>query len=353
MHLAVWWHGARDLRLRDAPEVAAPRPGEAVVQVAWCGICGTDLTEWQDGPVIIRSTPHPLTGESPPMVLGHEFSGVVQAVDDGVAVPVGTRVAVDPCWRCGTCFWCQRGDYHICALGGAVGLASHGALAPLVRVPAVGLIPLPEGLDLRRAALAEPLAVALHAVQRGGVGLGSRVLICGFGPIGAAVLLAARASGAALIAVSEPAAARRARATEFGADLVLDPTADDVRRTLFTATGRVGPDVALECSGSAAGLDTALTSVRRGGTAVMVGIGHSPVAVAPRQVVPFERSLIGSIGYRHDLERAVALLAAGRIDGEKLITAQATIDDALEGAFGRLARGEGDLKVLVRVGVDQ
>lgn len=350
MSLALWWHGQNDLRLDEAPDLSPPGPGEAIVRVSWCGICGSDLSEYRHGPVMIRSGPHPLTGEAPPLVLGHEFSGYVEEVGAGVDVVPGTPVAVDPCWRCGTCFWCTIGDYHLCRDGGAVGLASHGGLAPRVRVPAAGLVPLPPDLDLRFAALAEPLAVALHAIDRGGVKPGHRIMITGFGPIGAAVLLAARAAGATWIAVSEPMQARRERAIELGADLVLDPTTDDVRRTVFSATQRVGPDVTLECSGSAAALETALMSVRRGGVAVAVGIGHGAAAIQPRQLIPFERSLVGAIGYRHDLDRAIGLLASGQIDGRKLITAEVPLESAIAGAFDRLSAPNADLKILIRVG---
>ena len=97
MSLAVWWHGADDLRISDAPDPGDPGLGEAVVEVAWCGICGSDLAEFTDGPVMIRRGSHPLTGHSPPVVLGHEFSGIVSAVGSDVDIPIGTRVAVDPC----------------------------------------------------------------------------------------------------------------------------------------------------------------------------------------------------------------------------------------------------------------
>ena len=205
---AAMWHGPGDVRLQDVPEPGEPGPGQALIAVRYCGICGTDLHEFTEGPVMIRPGAHPLTGARPPLVLGHELSGTVLAVGAGGPRDlVGRRVTADPCWSCGTCFWCLRGDYHICRIGGSVGLASDGALAPLVLVPAQGLVPLPDAVSDQTAALAEPLAVGLHAVRRGGVGVGDRVLVLGAGPIGAAVILAARAAGAAEIYVSEPAAA--------------------------------------------------------------------------------------------------------------------------------------------------
>ena len=177
---AAVWHGPRDVRLQDVPEPGEPGPGQALVAVRFCGICGTDLHEFTEGPVLIRPGPHPLTGARPPLVLGHELSGTVVAVGaGGPGDLVGRRVTADPCWSCGTCFWCLRGDYHICRIGGSVGLASDGALAPLVLVPVQGLVPLPGTVSDQAAALAEPLAVALHAVRRGGVRVGDRALVLG------------------------------------------------------------------------------------------------------------------------------------------------------------------------------
>lgn len=162
----------------------------------------------------------------------------------------GRRVTVDPCWRCGDCFWCRRGDYHVCKLGGSVGLASNGALARFVLVPAEGLVPLPDSVDDQIAALTEPLAVALHAVERAGATPESRLLIQGFGPIGAAIALVARARGVAEMFVSEPSPARRELAAKVGVPVVLDPAACDVRREVYLKTGKVGADVVLECTGS-------------------------------------------------------------------------------------------------------
>ena len=220
---ALRCHAAHDLRLEEVPEPDEPGPAEAIVSVAYCGICGTDLHEYTDGPVMIRPGAHPLTGASPPLTLGHEFSGTVVALNEDVTgVEVGQRVTVDPCWRCDDCYWCARGDYHICKRGGSIGLASDGALAPLVRVQAQGLVPLTDAIDDQTAALIEPLAVGLHAVRRGRVVPGDHVLVVGAGPIGAAVILAARAAGASVY-VTEPTAKRRELALELGATEAFDP----------------------------------------------------------------------------------------------------------------------------------
>lgn len=354
---ALVWHGAGDVQLEDVPEPPDPGPGEAVVAVAYCGVCGTDVHEYVEGPVMIRPDPHPLTGAAPPLALGHEMSGRVVALGpDGArdGIPVGTLVAVDPCWRCGACFWCERGDHHLCRLGGAVGLASPGGLADLVTVPAAGLVPLPDEVDLRRAATAEPLAVGLHAVDQGGVAAGSRVLVQGFGPIGATVLLAARARGAAAVWVAEPHPARRARAAALGATDVFDPGVDDVRRTVRDLTDHVGVDVAFDCTGLPRLLPGLLETTRRGGRTVLVGIGHGVAEIPTKRIVLFERELAGSLGYRHEVEHVVGLMAAGELDATPLITGVVPLEAALHDAFAPLAAGTVDhLKVLVEVGGDR
>ncbi len=348
---AAVWHAAGDLRVEDVPEPGDPGPGQAVVAVRFCGICGTDVHEFAEGPVLIRPSAHPLTGKAPPVVLGHEFSGMVAAIGPGgPAGLVGARVAVDPCWRCGTCYWCLRGDYHICRLGGSVGLASDGALAPLVTVPAEGLVPLPDEVGDTVAALAEPLAVALHAVRRGGVGVGDTVLVVGAGPIGAAVVLVARAAGAAAVYASDPAPARRESALRLGAAQAFDPTADDVRREVFLRCGRVGPDVVFECTGVPAAVAGAVEAARRGGVVVLLGVGHGAAEVRPAAVTAYERTIVGSLGYNRDLPRVVGLVAAGSIDPGPLVSAVVPLADVVGSAFEPMAAGaHAGLKILVDV----
>lgn len=348
---ALVWHGAGDLRLESVPEPVAG-PGDAVVEVAYCGICGTDLHEYLHGPVMIRPSPHPLTGEAPPLALGHEFSGRVVALGAGVTgFSIGQRVAVDPCWRCGECAWCLRGEYNICRKGGSVGLASAGALAERVRVPAAGLVPLPENVDDMAGALAEPLAVGLHAVRRGGVVPGMAIAIIGFGAVGAAVAAAALAAGVTDVFVSEPEPGRRELAAGLAVTECFDPREVDVRRELYLRTGRIGPDVVFECTGHRELLPVAVDTARRGGRVVMVGIGgEGDAALDPRRLVLWERELVGSLGYRGDVHHAVDLMAAGRIHPQPLITNVVGLDQAVTGAFEALAHNRGEhLKILVAV----
>lgn len=342
------WHGRGDLRLEEAPEPPDPLPGQAVVRVSYCGICGTDLHEYAHGPNLIRSGPHPLTGESPPLTLGHEISGTVAALGSEVSgIEVGTRVAIDPCLRCGGCRWCTRGDYHLCSKGGSIGLAAEGGFAPLVTVPSAGLVPIPDEVSDEHAALAEPLAVGLHAVRRSSVQPGDNVLILGAGPIGIAILLFAKLAGAAELFVSEPVPARADRARALGATEVYDPTTTDVRREVFLRTGRVGPDVVLEATGRGDAARLGVSTARRGGSVVLAGVSDADLHVPLGQIVYFEREILGSLGYHFDIPRVLALLAEQRLNVSPLLTDIAPLDEGLE-VFRSLESDRGQrLKVLL------
>lgn len=317
---AVRWHGARDVRMTEVDRPAL-LPDTAIVEVAFCGLCGTDVHEYAHGPVMIRPGAHPLSGAEPPITLGHEFSGrVVEMSGEVPGISVGTRVVTDPCLRCGTCRWCQRGDYHICARGGSIGLAADGGLAPYVRVPLVELHPVPDAVSDQHAALAEPLAVGLHAAARAEVGPGDNVLIMGAGPIGLAALVGALASGAATVYVSEPNADRAKIALSMGATEVFDPTTDDIRSTVFKRTGRIGPDAVIDGTGRPEAIELGLRAVRRGGRVAVAGISPSELTIDLRQLVLQERSLVGSLGYNFDIPRVLDLMANGSIDASGFVT---------------------------------
>ncbi|WP_194903843.1 2,3-butanediol dehydrogenase [Catenulispora rubra] len=318
---ALRWHGARDLRLEDVAEPPEPMPHEAVVEVSWCGVCGTDLHEFLEGPHMIRSGPHPFTGASPPLALGHELSGTVVALGaPAPGVEVGDRVTADPCWRCGVCYWCTRGEYHLCPQGGSVGLASPGAFAERVTVPLAGLTRLPDNVDDGMAAVAEPLAVGLHAVTRAGLRPGDNVLVLGGGPIGVAVVLAARLAGVAGLYVSEPLAGRREMLLGLGVTEAFDPRETDVRREVFLRTGRIGPDAVFDATGVPGLASQAVAIVRRGGRAVLAGVGHGSVEFDMGQLVFYERSVLGTLGYNFDIPRVIDLMSTGRLDASALIT---------------------------------
>jgi len=331
-------HGQGDLRVDELP-VPEPGPGQALVAVRYGGVCGSDLHYWRHGGV----------GDfrlAEPMVLGHEVVGTVVSYGDGASGPVvGTAVAVHPATPCGVCPECADGRRNVCRDTRYLGSAARtphvqGGFAAQVAVPAEQLRPLPPGLELRRAALAEPLSVALHAVRRAGTMAGRHVLVTGAGPIGCLVVAAAKAAGAARITVTDLLPQALAYAMSAGADAVV--RADDPADPSWPSE----VDVAIEASGVAAGLDSCLRLVRRGGVVVQLGMlppGQSPFA--GNLVVSREIELRGAFRFDTEFDDALALLAV-ESSFDDLVSAVVPVQDA-ESAFALAADRNKSCKVLL------
>jgi (R,R)-butanediol dehydrogenase/meso-butanediol dehydrogenase/diacetyl reductase len=347
---AARFHGPGDIRVEEVPDPQV-RPGQVEVTVDWCGICGTDLHEYLEGPIFIppKDAPHPITGETLPVVMGHEFAGAVTAVGSGVTnVREGDRVAVEPYYVCGECAACTAGRYNVCRKLGFVGLASQqGGFAEKCVVDAQWAHPLGD-LPTDIGALVEPLAVGHHAVRLSGLRPGGTAAVFGGGPIGLVTAAALRAAGAGKVIVVEPAAARKAKAQGAGADVVLDPIGTDVPDAIREVTGGAGADVAFECAGIDAVLASAIGSVRPGGTVVNVAIwGHVP-QVAVNELVFSEVSVIGSLAYCGDHTDTIALLRDGKVDAEQFITGRIGLDDLIKRGFRELIDNkEENVKILV------
>jgi (R,R)-butanediol dehydrogenase/meso-butanediol dehydrogenase/diacetyl reductase len=347
---ALRFHAARDLRIEDVGEPTEPGPGEVVVRVATCGICGTDLHEYVAGPIVTPVEPHPLTGARNPQILGHEFAGDVVATGSGVTrVAEGDRVAIMPLAYCGACAYCRRGLQHLCVTMACVGLShAWGGMAELACVAEYQVVRLPEGVTHRQGALIEPTAVAAYGVERAGVGPGDRVLVTGAGPIGALAALCARAAGASKVYVSEPNPARRARAEALGVATVLDPATVDVAELLHEETNGLGVDVAIECSGHPRGFDAAIRSLRRRGTLAQTGLFVGEATVEPMLWALNDLTIVGTWCYWvYDFDRIAAQIAAGDLPVERVVTSSVGLDGAAD-AFARLASGAADeIKVLI------
>jgi (R,R)-butanediol dehydrogenase/meso-butanediol dehydrogenase/diacetyl reductase len=346
---ALRWHARRDVRLDDVPEPAATR-GEVVVRVAACGICGSDLHEYLDGPVLIPRAPHPLTGVAPPVTLGHEFGGRIVAVGPDVAgFQAGDRVTVNPCLLCRECAWCRRGQPNLCARLATLGLSRDGGFASLVGVPAYGCHLLPPAVDDRAGAVVEPLAVAVHAARRARVAGGERAAIVGGGPVGLLLLQVLRARGLPWIAVVEPREERRRLARDLGAAVVLDPAAGDPAHALAELTGGQRAELAFECVGNEAAFATALRLASKGGRVVLVGLVPAPVPVNLLALLAHEKEIVGSSAYTDEFPAAVSLLAEGRVRVDGLITREVALEDALgHGLTALLDRDARHVKILVR-----
>ena len=348
---AARFHGRGDIRVEEVPEPQV-RPGTVLVEVEWCGICGTDLHEYLDGPIFAPAagSPHPLTGETVPVTLGHEFAGVVAEVGAGVDdVRVRDRVVVEPYVVCGRCDACRQGRYNVCRTLGFVGLSGGGGgFSRYVVAERRWVHPLGDlGTDV--GALIEPLAVAYHAVRLSGARPGHSAVVFGAGPIGLVTTAALTAAGVEQVVVVEPAGARKQKATVAGASSVLDPREVDVVEAVDELTEGRGADVTFECAGVDQVLATAIRATRAGGTCVNVAIWGREAQVAMNDLVFREVSVLGSLAYAHDHPATIEMVASGRVDPFQFITGRIRLDDIVEKGFRELIDNkEGNVKVLVQ-----
>ena len=350
---AARWHARHDIRIEEIPAPTAPGPGEVIIRVGACGICGTDLEEYRDGPLFIPvETPNPITGRKAPLTMGHEFAGEVVEVGKGVTkFKPGDRLAPDVLLYCGECYWCQRHQVNLCDKLAALGQMGDGGLAEYCRLPVNMAIRVPNGLSDDHAAMAEPLSVAVRAVRRGRMAPGERVAVFGGGTIGLFCLQVAKAAGAGEVFVVEPLAGRRELAKQLGASAVIDPTVVDPIETLRQLTGGIGPDLVLEAAGAVPVTPVAIKAARKGGRIVLVGI---PVAAATFNffdIVFTEKEVIGSLSHIYDEDYATAVhwLGDGRILAEPLISARIALARLVEDGLDRLeSRAAETLKVIVK-----
>lgn len=327
-------HGLGDVRVSSEadPEVG---PGQSLVRVHAVGLCGSDLHWFSEGGIGDAQL-------SSPLVLGHEFSGVVEGGELD-----GRLVAVDPSDPCGRCEECLEGNRNLCP---TVRFSGHGtndgALRELVAWPTHLLHPVPDSITAADAAMLEPLGVALHAHDLGHVRLQASVAVVGCGPIGLCLIQLARLGGAGRVVAVEPLAHRRAAAAAHGADVVLDPADPDIHAQLAAATGGRGVDVAFEIAGNDEAVALSVTAARPGGTVVLAGIPGSdsttfPAGVARRKGLTLKLSRRMKEVY----PRTIGLVDRGVVDVRSLVSDTYALGD-VAAAFTAADRRTG-LKVIV------
>lgn len=334
---AAYYSGAETITMGES---AAPAPGagQVRIRVSHCGICGTDLH------IFHGKMDHRVRM---PQVIGHEMSGTIEAVGEGVdGWRAGDRVTVRPLDACGACPACQAGHTHICMKLKFIGIDTPGAMQGLWTVPAHTLHRLPGTLSFEQGALIEPLAVACHDVRLSELQPGEFAVVQGGGPIGLLIALVARAAGGRVL-ISEVNPFRLKLARELGFEAV-DPRETDLVAHVNERTGGAGADVVFEVTGVAAGAEMMTKLPRTRGRIVMVAIYSQPAPVNLFQFFWRELRLIGARVYEaQDFEKAIALAAAGSLPLERVVTRVLPLEELTEG-FREMERGGEAMKILVR-----
>ena len=326
----------------DVHEVAEPVPGlgEVLLRIQRIGVCGSDIHVYHGK--------HPLT--TYPVVQGHEFSAVLEAVGSGVAgLAPGTKVTSMPQIVCGECAPCRRGDYHICDNLKVQGFQAPGCAQELWVTSAASIVPLPETFTFEQGALVEPASVAVHAVNRAGQLAGLGVAVLGAGPIGNLVAQTARSAGAQVL-ITDLSDYRLEIARKCGLDETSNANVETLADASKRVFGRTGFDVAFECVGVEATMTAAVDSVQKGGTIIVVGVFGDKPHVNLAMVQDRELNLRGTLMYqRQDYRKAVELIASGDILTEPLVSRHFSLDDYIEAYRFIDQFGDKSMKVIIDV----
>jgi 2-desacetyl-2-hydroxyethyl bacteriochlorophyllide A dehydrogenase len=331
---ALVYHGPEDMRWQDVEDV---RPGDddVLIKVKAVGICGSDVHGYLG-----------ITGRrTPPMVMGHEFSGLVAAVGANVtAVRVGDRVAPYPVAYCGECEYCRAGSVHICLNKKAYGvLTCNGAMTEYIVVPAKLIFKLADSVSFPVGSMIEPLAVAYRGVNSGGEIAGKNVLIVGAGTIGLLALAIVKMRKPARIFVTDLSANRLRVAKEMGADLVLNPAAADITAAIMAATEGRGVDIAFEAVGATPTVQQAMSSLKIGGEAVWIGNSAKMININMQEIVTRELKVAGTFLYTlKEFGEVVELLNSGKLNVAPMISATVPLAEGVDW-IRRLAKDPGPL----------
>lgn len=320
---ASYFLGKGSFEVRQAPELH-PGPGEVVIKNMVCGVCGTDVHIFHGEPGS--------ADVNPPVVLGHEYSGEVVEVGEGVtALKPGDHVTVDPNIYCGECVYCRNGKKQLCETMQAVGVTRDGGFGEYSLVPAAQAFKLGDSVPYEAGAMAEPVACCLHGIDLAGIKAGDRVCIVGGGAIGLIMLQLAKLSGASSLVLSEPNEKRRQVALSLGADAAIDPTAPDAKSAYEAALGD-GADVVIECVGNNAAVKSAFQLAKKGATIVLFSVPkvEATFDLPLFDVYKKELTIKGSFVNPDTHERAVRLINSGKLDFTSIITHRFALDQLPE-----------------------
>ena len=347
---AAVWHGYKDIRIEEVKE-PSPKPGQVKIKVDWAGICGTDRHEYEGPNFIPVKKPHRLTGRVAPLTIGHEFSGEIVELGEGVeGWNVGDKVTANGSLTCGVCEACRSGRYNIGQKLGFLGVGDDGAFADYVVVEAAKLFAIPEGVSQRHAAVAEPLACGIHATNLLEDIKGKDVVVIGPGIIGLSAFFGAKYAGAGRILVSGIGDYRKELIEKYGGTYV-DASKTDLESFVQQwSDGRLA-DVVYECIGAEQTLDQAIRISKPGAKLMIMGVfGKKPV-IDMNTLQEAERVLYTSQAHVDEIATALEYMKEGKINADELITREVTLDTLVDDGFEYLIQhGPENIKVLIRIG---
>jgi (R,R)-butanediol dehydrogenase / meso-butanediol dehydrogenase / diacetyl reductase len=328
---ALVYHGTKDIRLEDFPEQAKLGRHDVRLRVRCAALCHTDFNEYLHGPLYISQKPHPRSGRSIPLVIGHEFSGdVVEVGADVRRVKPGDRVAVNAVDSCGECIHCHRGEYQQCRSAAYIGFDRDGGFSEGAVIPESCCHRLTPQISNEAGALVEPLAVALHAVKQAQIAIGSRVAVVGGGAVGLCVLQCLRATGVRDVFVIDKCGGKKPFAERLGASAFVNPEKTDPKVAIRELTGGADADTTFECVGAAPAFRLAADLARAGGTICVVGVFPGPFEFDLNSLMADEKRLVTSRAYGDEFPMVIAMLSDGRLQAELLITQRLPLTDALQ-----------------------
>lgn len=348
---ALVYYGTKDIRLEDFPEQQNLGRRDVRLKVKCAALCHTDFNEYLHGPLYISQKPHPRSGRSIPLIIGHEFSGeVVEVGPDVRSVRPGDRVAVNAVDSCRDCVHCHRGEYELCATAAYIGFDRDGGFSEGAVVPDSCCHRLGPEISDEAGALVEPLAVALHAVRRARVEIGSRVAVVGGGAVGLCVLQCLLATGVRDVYVIDKCEGKREFAERLGATRFINAEELDPQEVIRGLTDGNGADTTFECVGAAPAFRLAAGLARAGGTVCVVGVFPGPFEFDLNSLMAREQTLVTSRAYADEFPAVIGMLSDGRLESEPLITQRLPLADAMRKGLSQYeARAATNVRTIIEM----
>ena len=346
---AAVWYGYKDLRI-EQKDIPAPKAGYVKIKIAYAGICGTDRHEYVGPNFIPVSKPHRLTGCTAPLVIGHEFSGIIEEIGENVADwQIGDRVSANGTLCCKECDMCKSGRYNVCEKLGFLGVGIDGVFAEYANVEADRLFKIPNNVTLCQAAIAEPLACGIHATRLMGNVKDTSVVIVGPGIIGLGCMMAAKIAGAKKILVAGRGTNKQIVAEKYGATYI-DISKVDLNQAVLDWNQGNNADIVYECVGKQQSLDSCISVLKPGGKLMVMGVFEEKPIFDMNTFQEGERKLYTSQAHLDEIGVALDYMSKGLINADELITRQVTLDTLVVDGFEELILNSSNhIKIVIKI----